>query len=87
MIRERVIDEVVSYHPGTAGSSLKQALAAANLLIFPMVMRTGNFMYGQDATGILKRISRLPPPRAFASRSRVERDGFATPRSIFEISD
>ena len=34
VIREGVIDEVVSYHPGTAGSSLKQALAAANLLSF-----------------------------------------------------
>ena len=27
-IRENIIDEVVSYHPGTAGSSLKQAAAA-----------------------------------------------------------
>ena len=31
-IRENIIDEVVSYHPGTAGSSLKQAAAAANVL-------------------------------------------------------
>ena len=33
-IRENIIDEVVSYHPGTAGSSLKQAAAAANVLRF-----------------------------------------------------
>ena len=33
-IREGIIDEVVSYHPGTAGSSLKQAAAAANVLRF-----------------------------------------------------
>lgn len=33
-IRDNIINEVVSYHPGTAGSSLKQALAAANVLRF-----------------------------------------------------
>ena len=33
-IREGIIEEVISYHPGTAGSSLKQALAAANVLRF-----------------------------------------------------
>ena len=33
-IREGIIEEVISYHPGTAGSSLKQALAAANVLSF-----------------------------------------------------
>jgi hypothetical protein len=33
-IRENIIDEVVSYHPGTAGSSLKQAAVAANVLRF-----------------------------------------------------
>ena len=33
-IRDNIIGEIVSYHPGTAGSSLKQALAAANVLRF-----------------------------------------------------
>lgn len=33
-IREGIIDEVISYHPGTAGSSLGQAAAAANVLRF-----------------------------------------------------
>ena len=33
-IRENIIDEVVSCHPGTAGSSLRQAAAAANVLRF-----------------------------------------------------
>ena len=33
-IRDNIINEIVSYHPGTAGSSLKQALAAANVLRF-----------------------------------------------------
>ena len=33
-IREGIIDEVVSYHPGTAGSSLGQAAAAAKVLRF-----------------------------------------------------
>ena len=33
-IRESILDEVVSCHPGTAGSSLRQAAAAANVLRF-----------------------------------------------------
>jgi hypothetical protein len=33
-IRDNIINEIVSYHPGTAGSSLKQALTAANVLRF-----------------------------------------------------
>ena len=33
-IRDSIIGEIVSYHPGTAGSSLKQAAAAANVLRF-----------------------------------------------------
>ena len=33
-VRDSIIGEVVSFHPGTAGSSLGQALAAANVLRF-----------------------------------------------------
>ena len=33
-IRDSIIGEIVSYHPGTDGSSLKQAAAAANVLRF-----------------------------------------------------
>ena len=38
-IRENIIDEVASCHPGTAGSSLKQAAAAANMLQFATEQR------------------------------------------------
>ena len=34
MIRENIIEKAVSFHPGTAGSSLKQAAAAAEILQF-----------------------------------------------------
>ena len=34
LIRENIIEEAVSFHPGTAGSSLRQAVAAADLLQF-----------------------------------------------------
>ena len=34
LIRENIIEEAVSFHPGTAGSSLRQAAAAADLLQF-----------------------------------------------------
>ena len=34
LIRDNIIEEAVSFHPGTAGSSLRQAVAAADLLQF-----------------------------------------------------
>ena len=34
LIRENIIEKAVSFHPGTAGSSLKQAAAAAEILQF-----------------------------------------------------
>ena len=34
LIRDNIIEEAVSFHPGTAGSSLRQAAAAADLLQF-----------------------------------------------------
>ena len=34
LIRENIIEEAVSFHPGTAGSSLRQAAAAADILQF-----------------------------------------------------
>ena len=40
-IREGIIDEVVSYHPGTAGSSLGQAAAAAKVLRFATEQKLG----------------------------------------------
>ena len=40
-IRDNIIDEVVSFHPGTAGSSLGQALAAANVLRFATEQKLG----------------------------------------------
>ena len=34
LIRENIIEKAVSFHPGTAGSSLRQAAAAADILQF-----------------------------------------------------
>ena len=34
MLKEQVLNEILSYHPGTAGSSLQAASAAANVLSF-----------------------------------------------------
>ena len=34
LIRENIIEKAVSFHPGTAGSSLQQAAAAADILQF-----------------------------------------------------
>ena len=34
LIRDNIIEEAVSFHPGTAGSSLRQAAAAADILQF-----------------------------------------------------
>ena len=40
-IRDNIIGEVVSFHPGTAGSSLGQALAAAKVLRFATEQKLG----------------------------------------------
>lgn len=40
-IRDSIIGEVVSFHPGTAGSSLGQALAAAKVLRFATEQKLG----------------------------------------------
>lgn len=40
-IRDSIIGEVVSFHPGTAGSSLGQALAAAKVLRFASEQKLG----------------------------------------------
>ena len=40
-VRDSIIGEVVSFHPGTAGSSLGQALAAAKVLRFATEQKLG----------------------------------------------
>ena len=42
LIRKNFIEEVASYHPGTAGSSLKQATAASNVLRFATEQKMRN---------------------------------------------
>ena len=42
LIRKYFIEEVASYHPGTAGSSLKQATAASNVLRFATEQKMRN---------------------------------------------
>ena len=42
LIRENIIEKAVSFHPGTAGSSLKQAAAAAEILQFATEQKLRN---------------------------------------------
>ena len=42
LIRENIIEEAVSFHPGTAGSSLRQAAAAADILQFATEQKLRN---------------------------------------------
>ena len=42
LIRDNIIEEAVSFHPGTAGSSLRQAAAAADILQFATEQKLRN---------------------------------------------
>ena len=42
LIRENIIEEAVSFHPGTAGSSLRRAAAAADILQFATEQKLRN---------------------------------------------
>ena len=42
MIQENIIEEAASFHPGTAGSSLRQAAAAADILQFATEQKLRN---------------------------------------------
>ena len=55
LIRKNFIEEVASYHPGTAGSSLKQATAASNVLRFA----TEQKMRNADCKTAMERIQQM----------------------------